>query len=57
MNPDAGGYNVLNGILSIIMLVLGAVILVASIMKWINLSKTPQAQLVKQSEEELMRTM
>ncbi|QFK70221.1 carbon starvation protein A [Pradoshia sp. D12] len=57
LNPDAGGYNVLNGVLSIIMLALGVVIMVASIMKWINLSKIPQAELVKQSEEELMKTM
>lgn len=57
LNPDAGGYNVLNGILSIIMLGLGVVIMVASIIKWVNLSKIPQAELVKQSEEELMKTM
>ncbi len=57
LNPDAGGYNVLNGVLSIIMLALGVVIMVASIIKWVNLSKIPQAELVKQSEEELMKTM
>ncbi len=55
LNPDAGGYNILNGVLSIIMLALGVVIMVASIIKWINLSKIPQAELVKQSEEELIK--
>ena len=57
LNPDAGGYNVLNGALSIIMLGLGLVIMVASILKWVKLSKLPQATLVKQSEEELIKTM
>ena len=53
LNSDAGGYNVLNGILSIIMLVLGFVILIASIKKWMELAKLPQAELVAKSAREL----
>ncbi|WP_342429911.1 carbon starvation protein A [Neobacillus sp. FSL H8-0543] len=47
------GFNVLNGILSIIMLILGVVILATSINKWIKLWKIPQAVLVEQSNKEV----
>ncbi|MGN1402664.1 MAG: carbon starvation protein CstA [Bacillus sp. (in: firmicutes)] len=53
LNVDNAGYNVLNGILSIIMLTLGAVIIVASIYKWVQLWKIPQEELVKQSAKEI----
>ncbi|MDQ1004948.1 carbon starvation protein [Neobacillus niacini] len=52
-NADNPGFNVLNGILSIIMLILGIVIMVASINKWIKLWKIPQHILVEQSEKEV----
>ena len=42
LNADNAGYNVLNGILSIIMLVLGVVIIVATAVKWSKLLKYPQ---------------
>ncbi|HWO77219.1 MAG TPA: carbon starvation protein A [Bacillus sp. (in: firmicutes)] len=48
-NPENAGYNMLNGILSIIMLTLGVVILIASIYKWSKLWKIPQNELVEQS--------
>ncbi|WP_243299788.1 carbon starvation CstA family protein [Bacillus litorisediminis] len=48
-NPENAGYNMLNGILSIIMLTLGVVILIASIYKWSKLWKIPQNELVQQS--------
>ncbi|MGG0737297.1 carbon starvation protein CstA [Niallia taxi] len=41
LNPDAAGYNVVNGVLSIIMLVLGIIIVIAAIKKWIEIWKTP----------------
>ena len=47
------GFNVLNGILSIVMLILGIVIMVTSIIKWIKLWKIPQHVLVEQSEKEV----
>jgi carbon starvation protein len=47
------GFNVLNGILSIVMLVLGIVIMVASITKWVRLWKIPQSVLVEQSRKEV----
>ncbi|MFB3161923.1 carbon starvation protein A [Neobacillus sp. 179-J 1A1 HS] len=52
-NADNAGFSVLNGILSITMLILGIVIMVASINKWIKLWKIPQNVLVKQSEKEV----
>lgn len=52
-NADNAGFSVLNGILSITMLILGIVILVASINKWIKLWKIPQNLLVEQSEKEV----
>lgn len=39
LNPEAAGYNVLNGILSIIMLILGIVIMATALKKWINIWK------------------
>ncbi|MBY0121816.1 carbon starvation protein A [Bacillus sp. S/N-304-OC-R1] len=53
LNSGSPGFNVLNGVLSIIMLVLGFVILITSINKWIQLSKIPQALLVEQSQKEI----
>ncbi|EKN64346.1 carbon starvation protein CstA [Schinkia azotoformans] len=53
LNPENAGYNVLNGILSIIMLMLGFVILVTSITKWLKLWKIPQHLLVEQSSKEV----
>ncbi len=53
LNAENAGFNVLNGVLSIIMLILGFIILIASINKWIKLSKIPQAQLVEMSEREV----
>ncbi|MFD1955252.1 carbon starvation protein CstA [Paenibacillus thailandensis] len=41
LNPEASGYNVLNGVLSIIMLILGVVILVTAIRKWTQLLSSP----------------
>jgi carbon starvation protein len=52
-NAANPGYNVLNGILSIVMLVLGIIIMGTSIAKWIKLWKIPQNVLVKQSEKEV----
>ena len=42
LNSSSAGYNVLNGILSIIMLALGVVIIVATAIKWSKLLKYPQ---------------
>ncbi|NHC41029.1 carbon starvation protein A [Bacillus sp. MM2020_1] len=53
LNAANPGYNVLNGILSIVMLILGIVIMVTSIAKWIKLWKIPQNVLVEQSEKEV----
>jgi carbon starvation protein len=53
LNSANPNFNVLNGILSIIMLVLGAVIMIASIGKWIKLWKIPQDKLVEQSKKEI----
>lgn len=52
-NPAAAGFNVLNGILSIIMLVLGIVILVYAIKKWRELWKIPQPELVEMAKREI----
>lgn len=45
LNPAASGYNVLNGVLSIIMLILGVIIMVAAIKKWIDLFNAPRVKL------------
>ncbi|RLL46993.1 carbon starvation protein A [Oceanobacillus piezotolerans] len=52
-NSEAAGYNILNGVLSIIMLVLGLVILMTSIKKWSELWKIPQHVLVERSKNEV----
>ncbi|MEH7176838.1 carbon starvation CstA family protein [Neobacillus vireti] len=53
LNADNPGFSVLNGILSITMLILGLIILVTSINKWSNLWKIPQHVLVEQSKREV----
>lgn len=45
LNPEAAGYNMLNGVLSIVMLALGLVIVVAAIRKWISILQTPRAKM------------
>ncbi|WP_045510014.1 carbon starvation protein CstA [Bacillus amyloliquefaciens] len=45
LNPEAEGYNVLNGVLSIIMLILGLVIIIAAVKKWANVWRDPNARL------------
>ncbi|MGN7169894.1 carbon starvation protein CstA [Paenibacillus cellulositrophicus] len=41
LNPQASGYNILNGVLSIIMLILGVIILITAIKKWMELLSSP----------------
>ncbi|MFY3790536.1 carbon starvation protein A [Ureibacillus sp. MALMAid1270] len=41
-NSAAGGYSILNGILSVIMLILGLVIVVTAVRKWIELWNSPR---------------
>jgi carbon starvation protein len=45
LNPEAAGYNVLNGVLSIIMLLLGLVIIIAALKKWAHMWRDPSARL------------
>ncbi|SDS49338.1 carbon starvation protein [Paenibacillaceae bacterium GAS479] len=45
LNPDAAGYNVLNAVLSIIMLVLGMIIIVTAIRNWITTFNNPRSQM------------
>ncbi|MEH7331069.1 carbon starvation protein CstA [Neobacillus drentensis] len=45
LNTASTGYSVLNGILSIIMLILGMVIMVSAIKKWISMWNSPRVQL------------
>jgi carbon starvation protein len=45
LNPAATGFNVLNAILSIVMLILGVIILVSAIKKWMELWNTPRVQI------------
>ncbi|WP_299087235.1 carbon starvation protein CstA [uncultured Metabacillus sp.] len=45
LNPEAAGFSVLNGILSVIMLILGVVILVSAIKKWLDLWNSPRVQM------------
>ncbi|MFB5282071.1 carbon starvation protein A [Peribacillus sp. Hz7] len=52
-NAESPGFSVLNGTLSITMLVLGVIILLTSIKKWIELCKIPQHILVEQSKKEI----
>ncbi|MET1180685.1 MULTISPECIES: carbon starvation protein CstA [Bacillales] len=49
LNPDSAGFSILNGILSITMLILGLIILVAALKKWRELWKIPQAELLKRT--------
>jgi carbon starvation protein len=53
LNSASPGFNVINGIASIIMLTLGVVIMVASTTKWIQLWKIPQNELVLRSQKEV----
>ena len=48
-NSTSPGYNLLNGSLSVIMLILGFIILVTSIRKWMELWKLPQDVLVERA--------
>jgi carbon starvation protein len=45
LNPAAAGYNVLNAVLSVIMLVLGIVIMVTAIKKWVDIWNSPTSRL------------
>ncbi|UYO30939.1 carbon starvation protein CstA [Bacillus halotolerans] len=45
LNPDAAGYNVLNGVLSIIMLLLGFIIIVAAVKKWAQMWRDPSLRM------------
>lgn len=45
LNPAAAGFNVLNAILSVIMLILGLVIFISAIKKWLEIWNTPRRQL------------
>ncbi|CDN44414.1 carbon starvation protein A, partial [Paenibacillus sp. P22] len=45
LNPDASGYNVLNAVLSIIMLVLGIIIMFTAARNWIKTFNHPRARL------------
>lgn len=42
LNPAAAGYNVLNGILSIIMLILGVIIIITATSKWLKMWNEPR---------------
>ncbi|PGV48490.1 carbon starvation protein CstA [Bacillus sp. AFS037270] len=44
LNPAAAGYSVLNGVLSITMLVLGIIIMVTAIKKWTTMWNSPRFQ-------------
>ncbi|WP_350253116.1 carbon starvation protein CstA [Bacillus halotolerans] len=45
LNPDAAGYSVLNGVLSIIMLLLGFIIIVAAVKKWAQMWRNPSLRM------------
>ncbi len=47
LNPEAAGYNVVNGVLSIIMLALGLIIVVTAIRKWTSILQTPRTELAE----------
>ncbi|MFS0784436.1 carbon starvation protein CstA [Bacillus sp. 1P06AnD] len=47
LNSEATGYSVLNGVLSIIMLVLGFIIIVAAFKKWLQLWNSPELRVEK----------
>ncbi|MCY8503424.1 carbon starvation protein CstA [Bacillus inaquosorum] len=45
LNPEAAGYSVLNGVLSIIMLLLGFIIIIAAVKKWAQMWKDPSLRM------------
>jgi len=45
LNPNAAGFNIVNGVLSMIMLALGIIILVAAMNKWVSTLRSPQARM------------
>ncbi|MED4788300.1 carbon starvation protein CstA [Bacillus atrophaeus] len=45
LNPEAAGYSVLNGALSIIMLLLGLVIIIAAVKKWNQMWRDPSLRM------------
>jgi carbon starvation protein len=45
LNPAAAGYNVLNGVLSVIMLILGIIIMITALKKWITMWNSPRVKL------------
>ncbi|KAA6454539.1 carbon starvation protein CstA [Bacillus atrophaeus] len=45
LNPEAAGYSVLNGALSIIMLLLGLVIIIAAVKKWAQMWRDPSLRM------------
>ncbi|MEC2058336.1 carbon starvation protein CstA [Bacillus stercoris] len=45
LNPEAAGYSVLNGVLSIIMLVLGFIIIMAAVKKWAQMWRDPSLRM------------
>ncbi|PFP24533.1 carbon starvation protein A [Bacillus sp. AFS073361] len=45
LNQAAAGYSVLNGVLSIIMLLLGMIIMITAIKKWISMWNSPRTKL------------
>ncbi|MDN4075870.1 carbon starvation protein CstA [Fictibacillus terranigra] len=49
LNPDNPGYNMLNAVLSVIMLILGVIIMVAAVKKWAEMWNSPRRQLEAKS--------
>ncbi|WP_423059958.1 carbon starvation protein CstA [Bacillus safensis] len=47
LNPEASGYSVLNAVLSIIMLILGFVIIVFAMKKWVEIWRDPALRMEK----------
>lgn len=47
LNPEAAGYNVVNGVLSIVMLALGLIIVITAVRKWVSIFQTPRAELAR----------
>ncbi|MEC1596465.1 carbon starvation protein CstA [Bacillus spizizenii] len=45
LNPEAAGYSVLNGVLSIIMLLLGFIIIMAAVKKWAQMWRDPSLRM------------
>lgn len=54
LNAASSGYSVLNGVLSIIMLILGFIIMVAAIAKWRQLWNSPDAPYAKLKRNEVI---